>query len=78
MRTSDDTLIKALLILSQDIQSEDGVANAAIGEGALRLSELVEGIREVLMDNLHLADGEDCTLIKLKQLIKFDLPEEIE
>lgn len=78
MRTSDDILIKALLILSQDIQSEDGVANAAIGEGALRLSELVEGIREVLMDNLHLADGEDCTLIKLKRLIKFDLPEEVE
>jgi len=78
MRTSDDILIKALWILSQDIQSEDGVANAAIGEGALRLSELIQGIREVLMDNLHLADGEDCTLIKLKRLIKFDLSEEIE
>ena len=78
MRTSDDILIKALRILSVDIYSEDGVANAAIAEGALRLQELVDGIKEVLMDNLHLADGEDCTLLKLKKLIKFDLPIEIE
>jgi hypothetical protein len=76
MRTSDDILIKALIILSEDIQSEDGVANAAILEGALRLRELTEGIKETLMDNLHLADGEDCTLIKLKKLIKFELPKE--
>jgi hypothetical protein len=76
MTTSDDILIKALIILSEDIQSEDGVANAAILEGALRLRELTEGIKETLMDNLHLADGEDCTLIKLKKLIKFELPKE--
>jgi len=78
MRTTDDILIKALYILARDIQSQDGVANVCIAEGALRLSELVEGIKEVLMDNLHLADGEDCTLIKLKKLIKFELPEETE
>lgn len=78
MRTSDDILIKALYILARDVRSQDGVANACIAEGALRLSELVEGIKEVLMDNLHLADGEDCTLIKLKKLIKFELPEETE
>ena len=68
MRTPDHILIKALHILSTDIQSEDGVANAAIAEGALRLSELVQGITDTLMDNLHLADGDDCTLIKLKKL----------
>ena len=76
MRTPDHILIKTLHILSTDIQSEDGVANAAIAEGALRLSELVQGITDTLMDNLHLADGDDCTLFKLKKLIDFKLPEE--
>ena len=30
---------------------------------------LVEGIRAELMKNAHLADGDECTLIGLKQLI---------
>jgi hypothetical protein len=74
MKTSDQILIKALYILSENIDSEDGVANACIAEGALRLDELVKGITEVLYDNRHLADGEDCTLIKLKKLINFEFP----
>ena len=40
MRTSTETLIKSLNILASDIKSEDGVANAAISEGALRIEEL--------------------------------------
>jgi len=40
MRTSTETLVKSLNILANDIQSEDGVANAAIAEGALRIEEL--------------------------------------
>lgn len=32
-------------------------------------NRLVEGIRAELMKNAHLADGDDCTLIGLKQLI---------
>lgn len=40
MRTDTETLIKALEILVDDIQSVDGVANAAIAEAAQRLSEL--------------------------------------
>lgn len=76
MRTSDPILIKALRILSADIQSDDGVANAAISEGALRLQELIEGIKEVLYENRHLADGDDCSLIRLKRLINFEFPEE--
>jgi hypothetical protein len=63
-------------MLSEDIYSEDGVANACILEAAVRIKTLVEGIREVLTENLHLADGEDCTLLKLKKLISFQLPEE--
>lgn len=41
-KSSDAVLIKALQILARDIQSEDGVANAAIAEGAQRIEELVE------------------------------------
>jgi hypothetical protein len=40
MKTKTDTLIKALRILANDIQSEDGVGNAAIAEAAERLDEL--------------------------------------
>ena len=40
MRSSTETLIKAMYTLVKDIQSEDGVANAAIFEAAQRLEEL--------------------------------------
>jgi hypothetical protein len=40
MRTSNITLARALEILSEQIDSEDGVANAAIAEGAMRIREL--------------------------------------
>jgi len=39
-KTDTKTLISALRILSKDIQSEDGVANAVIAEAADRLEEL--------------------------------------
>jgi len=39
VRTSTETLIAAMHILSQDIQSEDGVANAAVAEAGERLAE---------------------------------------
>lgn len=37
MTTSTATLIKAMRVLANDIQSEDGVANMAIAEAADRL-----------------------------------------
>lgn len=40
MKSSTETIIKAMYILSNDIQSQDGVANAAILEAAIRLEEL--------------------------------------
>lgn len=40
MRTETETIIGALRILAQDIQSGDGVANAAIAEAADRMEEL--------------------------------------
>lgn len=36
------------------------------------VKELETAIRETIEDNLHLADGENCTLIKLKRAINYD------
>lgn len=69
-RTKTKILAIAMDILARDIQSDDGVANAAISEAAGRLRELDKAIRETLKENLHLADGKDCTLIKLKRAIR--------
>ena len=51
-RTNDKVLIEALRILSRDIQSGDGVANAAIAEGALRLEELVAALEYIAHSGL--------------------------
>ena len=69
LRSKDQTLIEALQILVEDIDSIDGVANTVIAEAAIRLLDLTQGIKEALEDNRHLADGENCTLIKLKKLV---------
>ncbi len=47
MKSSTATLIKALEILSQEIQSEDGVANAALAEAADRLKSLNNTVIEL-------------------------------
>jgi len=39
VKTSTETLIAAMRILSQDIQSDDGAANAAVADAAERLAE---------------------------------------
>lgn len=39
-RSTTETIIGALRILARDIQSDDGVANAAIWEAAARMQEL--------------------------------------
>ena len=63
-RTDDSTLIAALRILARDIESGDGVANAAIAEAADRLQELAderrwipvgERLPELNDDNHHTA-----------------------
>ena len=38
-------------------------------------NRLRQAIRETLMENLHLADGDICTLKRLKDAIGFELPE---
>jgi hypothetical protein len=44
-RSSTETLIAALRILARDIQSGDGVANAAILEAADRMEEMAAEIK---------------------------------
>lgn len=47
-QTSTKTLVSALRILAQDIQSDDGVANAVIAEAADRLEFQDIQIRNLL------------------------------
>ena len=51
MKTSTETLIAAMRILSQDIQSDDGVANTAIAEAADRLEEQQKRITQLEQEN---------------------------
>ena len=48
-RTDTPTLIKALRILAIDIQSDDGIANACISEGADRIQELDEEMAAAIL-----------------------------
>lgn len=50
-RTDTKTLVKALRILSREIHCEDGVATAAIAEGADRIEELLLTAAEVAVLN---------------------------
>ena len=51
MRTSTETLIKAMRILLTDIQSEYGISSAAIYEAAQRLEEQQERIAKLEQEN---------------------------
>lgn len=46
MKSNIDTLIGALRILAEDIQSDDGIANAVVSEAADRLQELQTQLQE--------------------------------
>lgn len=52
--SSTETIIKAMHILSEDIQSDDGVANAAILEAAQRLEEQAKEIEALKAKNTDL------------------------
>ena len=64
MNTPTETLVSAMRALANDIQSEDGVANAAIHEAAQRLEEQQDRIKrlEEAGDRMRLfcADPDDC------------------
>ena len=78
MTTPTETLIKALRILSNDIQSDDGVANAAILEAAQRMEEDQEVIfqagesikilRQTVQHRNETIDELKSDLLELKEL----------
>jgi hypothetical protein len=47
-RSSTQTLIKALQLLARDIQSQDGVATAALLEAADRMEEMQTALRDFI------------------------------
>lgn len=47
-----------------------------LGQAEEKIEQLTEAIHQTLMENLHLADGDDCTLKRLKDAIGFNLPPE--
>jgi len=51
VKTSTETLIAAMRILSQDIQSDDGAANAAVAEAGERLAEQHMRITQLEQEN---------------------------
>lgn len=54
MRTDTETLVSALRVLADEIQTDDGVANAAIREAADRLEshwQALVGMREAFGRN---------------------------
>jgi hypothetical protein len=51
VKTSTETLIAAMRILSSDIQSDDGVANAAVAEAGERLAEQHMRITQLEQEN---------------------------
>jgi hypothetical protein len=55
--TETKTIIEALRILARDIQSEDGVANAAIAEAADRLAKQQRKIRNQRREIEKLRNG---------------------
>lgn len=63
MKTSTETLVKAMHMLANGIQSDDGVANAAIYEAAMRLEEQEQRIKrlEEAGDELLMWLGEDIS-----------------
>jgi ABC-type transporter Mla subunit MlaD len=70
MKTPIETLIKALRILANDIQSDDGVANAAISEAANRLEEQQKRIQRLVEegDEMLMWLGEDTYPCNLQWL----------
>lgn len=53
LKTGDQCLVVAMRVLAAQIQSEDGVANTAIGEAADRLEALSAAIGEIRDAVLH-------------------------
>ena len=70
MRNSTETIIEALRICSSDIQSEEGVANAAIWEAADRMEELcAELLFQKQLAEKYVEAGKICAQIYIARNI---------
>ena len=67
MKSSTETLIKALRVLAIEISSEDGVANTAIAEAADRLKELE--LKLTVLGNLAVANWDDSTVGEVDKVV---------
>ena len=68
MKSSTETLINALQILAQEIESPDGVANQAIAEAAERLQELSNDVLAKRV--VELSAERDTLAARVEQLRK--------
>ena len=67
-RSETKVIIGALRILVNDIQSEDGVANACIAEAAMRLEELQNRIKQLEFEKKGLQGLIDGQAVVIKEL----------
>ena len=78
-RTSTQTIISALLVLARDIESQDGVANAAIAEAAERLAEfdgesrVIHEILRQAYDVLAVIEADDSDETESMQLLMMSI-----
>lgn len=63
---------KALRILAEQIQAPDHVPSMCLRDAAAMIESLELAIRTTIEQNLHLADGDICTLKALKDAIGYD------
>ena len=63
---------KALRILAGQIQAPDHVPAMCLRDAAAMIESLELAIRTTIERNLHLADGDICTLKALKDAIGYD------
>jgi len=63
---------KALRILAEEIQAPDHIPAMCLRDAAAMIESLELAIRTTIDENLHLADGDVCTLKRLKDAIGYD------
>ena len=63
---------KALRILAAEIQAPDHIPAMCLRDAACMIESLELAIRTTIDENLHLADGDICTLKRLKDAIGYD------
>ena len=63
---------KALRILAADIQAPDHIPSMCLRDAACMIESLELAIRTTIDENLNLADGDICTLKRLKDAIGYD------